>query len=63
MRHCALQEVLEIILNEHVEFPDDEWEHISDAAKHLITAMLDGNPDRRLTIRRAVLHPWFVRQD
>jgi len=43
-----------------VEYPDDEWEHISEDAKGLISAMLTVEPSQRLTIEGALSHPWLL---
>ncbi len=61
--HCLLQELLEILLNEPVEFPDDEWEHISAAAKDLIAKLLNVDPSQRLTIDAALSHQWTLAQE
>jgi len=46
------------------EFPDDEWDHISEEAKHLISAMLTVEPTNRLNIEAALAHPWMrIRDD
>eukprot|EP01125_Pyxidicula_operculata_P003222 TRINITY_DN1368_c0_g1_i1.p1 TRINITY_DN1368_c0_g1~~TRINITY_DN1368_c0_g1_i1.p1 ORF type:complete len:486 (-),score=152.75 TRINITY_DN1368_c0_g1_i1:326-1783(-) len=42
-----------------LEFPEPEWDLISDAAKDLIAQLLDKNPDKRPTPEIALKHPWF----
>lgn len=40
-------------------FPDDEWEHISDEAKDLISWLLDVDPETRLDYEGIISHPWI----
>lgn len=40
-----------------------DWEYISPEAKDLISKMLVTRPYRRITIPRALLHPWFSRME
>ena len=37
------------------------WMQVSREAKHLITSLLDKNPDTRLTAQQALAHPWFTK--
>jgi serine/threonine protein kinase len=62
-RPSYLQDFLDLILTAAVEYPDDEWEHISDGAKNLISAMLTVEPSQRLTIEGALSHPWILTID
>jgi len=39
---------------------DTGFDKISDAAKDLITKMMDDNPDTRFTIQQALDHPWIT---
>jgi len=43
-----------------LEFPEREWEDISDAAKELITRLLDEDPMRRPTPEEVLRHRWFL---
>jgi len=43
-----------------LEFPEREWEDISDAAKELITQLLDEDPMRRPTPEEVLRHRWFM---
>ena len=54
------QDFLDLILTAAVEYPDDEWEHISEDAKGLINAMLAVEPSERLTIEGALSHPFML---
>lgn len=42
-----------------VDFPDEDWSHISREAIDLIRQLLDRSPDRRPTAVQALAHPWF----
>ena len=63
MYHAFSQDFLDLILTAEVEYPDDEWEHVSEGAKHLISAMLTVDPSQRLTIDGALSHPWILTVD
>lgn len=63
MAHACSQDFLDLILTAEVEYPEDEWEHISDGAKHLISAMLTVDTNQRLTIDGALSHPWMLTMD
>ena len=63
LAHACSQDFLDLILTAEVEYPEDEWEHISDGAKHLISAMLTVDPNQRLTIDGALSHPWILTMD
>jgi calcium/calmodulin-dependent protein kinase I len=41
------------------EFKDTEWDGVSDDAKDLVSKMLVLNPDKRMTAKKALLHPWL----
>lgn len=42
------------------EFPNPEWQHVSDYAKELISDMLSVNPENRLTIDQVIKNPWIA---
>ncbi|KAJ2111178.1 Calcium/calmodulin-dependent protein kinase type I [Coemansia sp. RSA 922] len=39
--------------------PEDQWRHISPAAQHFIAALLVYSPDKRMTAKQALDHPWL----
>ncbi|KAJ2815065.1 Calcium/calmodulin-dependent protein kinase type I, partial [Coemansia sp. 'formosensis'] len=39
--------------------PEDQWRHISPAAQHFIAALLIYSPDKRMTAKQALDHPWL----
>lgn len=47
---------------EQVLFPMSHWKDISDDAKDLVRAMLDPNPESRITAKEALSHVWIVSQ-
>lgn len=42
-----------------VEFPNEDWENISEEAIDLIRQLLNRHPDQRPTAAAALEHPWF----
>lgn len=42
------------------EFPNPEWQNVSDQAKDLIKGMLNVDPAKRLTIDDVMLNPWIA---
>lgn len=47
---------------EQVLFPVSHWKDISEEAKDLVRAMLDPNPESRITAKEALSHVWIVSQ-
>jgi calcium-dependent protein kinase len=47
------------ILNNPVPFPKSVWESISPEAKNLVTAMLEKDPNDRISIPEILGHPWI----
>lgn len=41
------------------EFPEPEWKNVSGGAKQLITAMLNVDQAKRLTIEEVMRNPWI----
>jgi mitogen-activated protein kinase-activated protein kinase 2 len=42
------------------EFPDPEWQNVSNAAKELIRAMLNVEPEKRITIDQVMRNSWIA---
>ena len=42
------------------EFSDSSWNDVSDDAKDLVKRMLVLDPDKRITAKEAVRHPWLM---
>jgi serine/threonine protein kinase len=42
-----------------LRFPSPGWDSISDAAKDVVRGLLTFDPDKRLTARQALEHPWI----
>ncbi|CAL1608060.1 unnamed protein product [Knipowitschia caucasica] len=41
------------------DFPDPEWDDVSDEAKQIIVDLLKTNPSERMTIQQFMNHPWI----
>ena len=47
------------IVNDDLEFDEEEWETRSKKVRDLITSCLVKDPEERITIDEFVAHPWF----
>ncbi|XP_046371594.2 MAP kinase-activated protein kinase 5-like [Haliotis rufescens] len=47
------------ILNGDYEFPEQDWERISESAKDIIRGLLHVDPSQRMTISDLLHHPWL----
>eukprot|EP00397_Hematodinium_sp_SG-2012_P003595 GEMP01003603.1.p1 GENE.GEMP01003603.1~~GEMP01003603.1.p1 ORF type:complete len:1116 (+),score=291.65 GEMP01003603.1:287-3634(+) len=47
------------ILRGTVDYPSKMWGHVSPLAKQLTHALLEHDPDRRISASEALQHPWF----
>ena len=55
-----IEEVIaEKIVNDEIEFKDEEWEIRSKKVKELIASCLKKEPEERITIEKFLNHPWF----
>lgn len=57
--HEQDSKLYQLILKGKVEFPEEYWGDISDSAKDLILKMLVKSPNKRLTAKQALDHPWM----
>eukprot|EP01147_Barroeca_monosierra_P005054 gene5054-6966_t len=55
----APEDILRRITTSQVSFDGEVWDLVSDKAKHLIASMLHTDPDRRIKVHQALIHPWF----
>lgn len=53
------EEIMENILKEQLDFPDEEWQDISTTARNLISKMLVKDPADRINAEQALSDPWF----
>ena len=51
--------IAEKIVNDDLEFDEDEWEVRSKKVRDLITSCLKKEPEERITIDEFLNHPWF----
>jgi calcium-dependent protein kinase len=52
------EEIRQKIMRAPLRFDGREWDGVSDAAKDLITKMLDRDPYSRITAETALQHPF-----
>lgn len=48
------------IVNGRYEFPEREWNHVSNDAKDVVRRMLEVNPTKRITPSEALQHRWVL---
>jgi len=53
------QAIVQRILHEPLDFSSGVWAHWSKCGVEFIQKLLEKNPDRRLTARQALQHPWL----
>ena len=53
------EEIYEAVLKGDFEFPDEEWDSVSENAKLLIKKMLNKNPKKRLSALDSLKDVWF----
>lgn len=55
------RELYKQIRSARYDFPEEEWSHVSDAAKDLVSSMLTLDPRLRATSTDCLRHPWIAR--
>jgi len=53
------EDIINAILDENLEFPIEEWDHISKEASDLVSKMLHKDPQKRILPINAINHKWF----
>ena len=53
------KEIMDAVKKGEFDFPEEEWDCISDLAKDLIKKMLTYDPKKRLSANQVLKHPWF----
>jgi len=53
------EECLQKISEGEFHFQEDEWEHIGPEAKSFVRSLLQVEPNKRLTARACLYHPWL----
>jgi serine/threonine protein kinase len=48
------------VVEQELEFPENEWQNVSQNAKDFITALLRKDPEMRLSVPEAICHPWLT---
>merc|ERR1712137_1132546 len=54
--------LFEAIMKADYDYPEDYWDEISDTAKNFIDRLLVVEPDKRMTTKQALEHPWLSGQ-
>ena len=54
------EELFDRILSGEFEFTPPFWDEVSDAARELITAMLQVDPEARFSAEEVLIHPWIA---
>merc|ERR1712063_96308 len=54
--------LFESIMKADYDYPEDYWDEISDTAKNFIDRLLVVEPDKRMTTKQALEHPWLSGQ-
>ena len=54
------EEYYENVLHQELEFPEEEWGHVSADAKDFIAGLLEKDPEKRLTAAEASQHRWVI---
>jgi calcium-dependent protein kinase len=53
------KEVFRAILEDPVDFTSDPWPRLSGDCRDLVSKMMERDPEKRITARAALLHPWL----
>ncbi|XP_065107022.1 serine/threonine-protein kinase Chk2 [Paramisgurnus dabryanus] len=56
---CKTMTVREQIINGHYRFIPSQWKNVSNDAKDLIKKLLVVDPEKRLSVEKALEHPWL----
>jgi serine/threonine protein kinase len=51
--------VIQKTLEGDYQLDDKRWKLISSEAKDLVTKLLENDPNQRISIEEALIHPWF----
>ena len=54
------EELFDRILSGEFEFTPPFWDEVSDAARELISAMLQVDPEARFSAEEVLIHPWIA---
>ena len=58
-----LEKLAILILKGDYEFHDEYWAHISNDAKLLVSSLLQGDPERRITAEEALQSDWMTAEE
>jgi calcium-dependent protein kinase len=54
------EQKIDLILHSEPSFEGGGWRHVSDEAKEFVRALLQKDPEKRISAREAMRHPWLV---
>lgn len=57
------KELIEANKRAKIEFPEDDWDRISNDARDLVLKMTQVDPRQRISAKAALQHPWITRLD
>ena len=57
------KEIFRNVLKQPLTFDPADWNTISDAAKDLVSKMLEKDPAQRISAQQCLEHPWFSTND
>ena len=57
------EEIFEAVLKGEFEFPEEEWDSVSDDAKKLIKKMLTNNPQKRISALDSLKDSWLKKNE
>ena len=53
------EEIFEQVKKGKIEYPKEEWNNVSKEGKDLVEQMLKYDPNKRLSAKESLAHPWF----
>jgi serine/threonine protein kinase len=54
------EKMLDLIESGKWKWLGPHWTNVSEAAKDLITKLMEPNPEKRFTVKQALQHPWIL---
>mmetsp|Transcript_8359 Transcript_8359/g.8663 ORF Transcript_8359/g.8663 Transcript_8359/m.8663 type:complete len:485 (+) Transcript_8359:33-1487(+) len=61
--HRDEREIAKQTMCDPTPYPNNYWEKVSNDAKLFVDACLQKNPNKRMTVKEALMHPWIKKYD